>query len=318
MSLTSSIRIAVVCGGSSAEAEISRITAKGVANALLETYQNVSLVELDSNIAKNLLSLNPSVVFPALHGPVGEDGTFQGFLETLHIPYVGSGVQASTCAMNKIIAKHIFRSSNLPVAKDVIVYQKQGSLSVSKEIRRLLGDHVVVKPASLGSALGVRFASSEDEIAAALELAFQYDTSVLVEQTIVGKEITVAVLDRDGLEALPIIEIKTPPNTWYDFKHRYTAGLSEHIVPAPLPEEQYRRVQQIAKAAHEVLGCRDLSRADFVVPEVGEPVLLEVNTLPGMTPTSLYPDAAKAAGISFKDLVSHLIELALTRAPFRN
>ena len=318
MSLTSSIKIVVVCGGSSAEAEISRISGKGVANALLETYQNVSLVELDSNITKNLLNLDPSVIFPILHGPLGEDGTFQGFLEILNIPYVGSSVQASACAMNKIIAKHIFRSSHLPVAKDVIVYQKQGSLSSSKEIKRFLGEHVVVKPACLGSALGIRFASSEDEIAEALELAFQYDTSVLVEQVIVGKEITVAILNRNGLEALPVIEIKTPPNTWYDFKHRYTAGLSEHIVPAHLPEEQYHRVQQIAKVAHEVLGCRDLSRADFVVPEEGEPILLEVNTLPGMTPTSLYPDAAKAAGISFKDLVSHLIEQALTRATFRN
>src|SRR3990172_5794529 len=119
MSLTSSIKIVVVCGGSSAEAEISRISGKGVANALLETYQNVSLVELDSNITKNLLNLDPSVIFPILHGPLGEDGTFQGFLEILNIPYVGSSVQASACAMNKIIAKHIFRSSHLPVAKDV-------------------------------------------------------------------------------------------------------------------------------------------------------------------------------------------------------
>ena len=220
--------------------------------------------------------------------------------------------------MNKIIAKHIFRSANLPVAKDVIVFQKQGSLSSSKEIKQLLGDRVVVKPACLGSALGVRFASTEDEISEALEFAFQYDTSVLVEEAITGKEITVAILNRNGLEALPVIEIKTPPHTWYDFKHRYTAGFSEHIIPAPLNKEHYYRVQEIAKIAHEVLGCRDLSRADFIVPNDGEPVLLEVNTLPGMTPTSLYPDAAKAGGIAFKDLVSHLIELALTRSSLHN
>ena len=306
--------VAVVCGGPAAEAEVSRVSGRGVANALLATYGNVVTLELDEAITERLKGEHIDVVFPILHGPPGEDGTFQGLLEIVGIPYVGSGVLASACAMDKIVAKQIFRANGLPVAKDIVVKRSEGASKAASRILDLLGADVVVKPSSQGSALGVLFGKDAPDLEGALENAFFYDERVLVEECIKGREITVAILERDGIEALPVIEIRTPPGSWYDYEHRYTPGLSEHIIPAPLHEEQCRRTQQIAKLAHESLCCRDLSRVDFVVPEGGEPIVLEVNTLPGMTPTSLYPDAARAAGLSFEALVAYLIERALSRS----
>ena len=306
--------IAVVCGGPAAEAEVSRVSGRGVANALLATYEHVSVLELDEAIIDYLKEAQVDIIFPVLHGPPGEDGTFQGFLEIVGIPYVGSGVLASACAMDKIVAKQIFRAHGLPVAKDTIVNRNEGARRAASRVLDLLGADVVVKPSSQGSALGILFGEDLKDLEQALEQAFSYDERVLVEERIEGREITVAILERDGIEALPVIEIRTPPGSWYDYEHRYTPGLSEHIIPAPLPEVQYRRTQEVAKLAHESLLCRDLSRVDFVVPEGGEPIILEVNTIPGMTPTSLYPDAARAAGLSFEALVALLIERALSRS----
>jgi D-alanine-D-alanine ligase len=314
MSLKKKPSVAVVCGGPAAEAEVSRVSGRGVADALLATYENVVILELDEAIMERLKGEHIDVVFPILHGPPGEDGTFQGLLEIVGIPYVGSGVLASACAMDKIVAKQIFRANGLPVAKDIVVKRSEGASKAASRILDLLGPDVVVKPSSQGSALGVLFGKDAPDLEGALENAFSYDERVLVEECIKGREITVAILERDGIEALPVIEIRTPPGSWYDYEHRYTPGLSEHIIPAPLDEEQCRRTQQIAKLAHESLCCRDLSRVDFVVPEGGEPIVLEVNTLPGMTPTSLYPDAARAAGLSFEALVAYLIERALSRS----
>ena len=305
--------VAVVCGGPSPEAEVSRVTGKCVADAVRETFENVSLMELEEFVEGGLGRQIADVVFPAFHGPPGEDGTFQGFLEIIGLPYVGCGVAASACGMDKVISKQLFRERNLPLADDVIVYRSEGAEMGAQRVVDSLGNDVVIKPSSQGSALGVMFGKDLDELAPAIEAAFEYDDRVLVEKRIEGKEITVAVLERDRPEALPVIEITTPPGSWYDFEHRYTPGLSEHIIPAPLPEEQYRRTQEVAVGAFEALGCRDLSRADFVVPEEGEPILLEVNTMPGMTPTSLFPDAARAVDISFEELVAVLVEQAVAR-----
>ena len=306
-------KIAVVCGGSSAEAEVSRVSGRGVAQALGASYARVVTLELDERIGEALLAARPDVVFPILHGPPGEDGTFQGFLEILGLPYVGSGVAASAYAMDKIVAKRIFREHGLPVARDVVVSRSEGAPAGARRAEGILGGEVVVKPARQGSAVAVRFAWGERGIAQALAEALAYDALALVEERVAGREITVGILERDGTEAFPVIEIRTPPGSWYDYEHRYTPGLSEHVVPASLPRAQYARTQEIARRAHEALGCRDLSRVDFVVPAEGEPVLLEVNTLPGMTPTSLYPDGARAAGLSFEALVAHLVERARSR-----
>ena len=306
--------IGVVCGGPSAEAAVSRVSGRGVADALHATYSEVVLLELDTNIAEALKRNGVNIIFPVLHGPPGEDGTFQGFLETLGLPYVGSGVHASACAMDKVVAKHLFRNAGLPVARDMVVYRRDGTRVAARRVVKNLGLNVVVKPSRQGSALGVAFPKDITELEAALEQALSYDERILVEERIEGKEITVGILEQIDLEALPVIEVRTPKGSWYDYEHRYTSGFSEHVIPAPLSEAQYRRTQELAKLAHTTLGCRDLSRVDFVVPYGGEPIVLEVNTLPGMTPTSLYPDAAKAAGLSFEALVTLLVERALLRS----
>lgn len=305
--------VAVVCGGPAAEGTVSRESGKCVADALRLANIEVATFELNERITEELQAASVNVVFPALHGPLGEDGSFQGLLEVIGLPYVGSGVTASACAMDKVLAKRIFRSFNLPVARDVIVHRSEGSRHAAKQVFEMLEGDVVVKPSNQGSAIGVLFASSFEELEQAIAQAFEYNEHVLVEECIKGREITVGILERDEIEVLPVIEIQTPSDTWYDYHHRYTPQMSEHIIPASLPTHQYTRVQEIAKHAHKALGCRDLSRVDFVVPRDGEPVLLEVNTLPGMTPTSLYPDAARAANVSFEDLVKHLVQRALLR-----
>lgn len=313
MNVHHQLSIAVICGGPSQEAEVSRSTANGIVNALKENYQQVHLVELDHHADKTLRQMNPDVVFPAVHGQWGEDGTLQGFLTICGFPFVGSGVAANALAMDKILAKQIFQLHGLPVAKSRVAQQEDNLNQIAQEIFVALGPAVVIKPACQGSSIGVSFANTAAEVRQGLEKAFEYGPRALAEERIFGAEITAAILERGKVEALPVIEIKTPAGAWYDFEHRYTAGLSEHILPAPLPPKQYRRVQEVALLAHRALGCRDLSRADFVVPKQGEPILLEVNTIPGMTPTSLFPDAAKAIGISFAALVSLLVEQAATR-----
>jgi D-alanine-D-alanine ligase len=220
--------------------------------------------------------------------------------------------------MDKIVAKHLFRDAGLPVARDIVIQRAAGVGAGAEHVVKSLGTRVVVKPSRQGSALGVHFASGRSELEFALERAFAYDERVLVEECIEGREITVGILERPEPEALPVLEVRTPAGSWYDFDHRYTPGLSQHLVPAPLPAPQYERTQTLAIRAHTALGCRDLSRVDFVVPEVGEPTVLEVNTLPGMTPTSLYPDAARAAGWLFETLAAFLVERAWSRAPDAN
>jgi D-alanine-D-alanine ligase len=306
--------IAVICGGPSAEAEVSRVSAAGVSKALQASFKHVHMIELDDQLASVLLKLKPDVVFPVLHGPPGEDGTVQGFLEILGIPYVGSDVHASANAMDKVISKQIFLRAGLPLIDDLVLLKSDGIAEGVKQVINHLGEYVVIKPARQGSALGVHIIDNGNQLHGALEDAFEFDDQVLAEQRIDGKEITCGVLERNGsVEAFPVIEVVTPADSWYDYEHRYTKGFSEHVMPAELPDAQTRRIQQIAIAAHQSLGCRDLSRADFIVSGDAEEYLLEVNSLPGMTPTSLYPDGASGVGLSFEDLVVVLVGNALER-----
>ena len=290
----SQLKVAVLNGGDSAEAEVSRSSARGVIKALTKNYDCVEGIELDAGIAESLAAFQPDVVFPILHGPPGEDGTVQGFLEILGYRYVGSGVHGSAFAMDKIVAKQVFREAGLPVADQCVVNRRDGIDSAVEEISTQLGHYVVVKPACQGSAIGITIIDNANQLHEAVQQAFEYDDQLLVERRIDGREITVGVIDTDkGADAFPVIEVVTPENSWYDFEHRYTEGLSEHLMPADLPAEQTSQLQQMSVDAHLALGCRDLSRADFVVD--GESVyLLEVNTLPGMTPTSLYPGCMRA------------------------
>ena len=305
-------RVAVLCGGPAAEREVSLASGREVAKALQATFANVSVHEPDLAFAEELRKQTIDVVFPALHGPLGEDGSIQGLLEVAGVPYVGSGVAASACAIDKVIAKRLFRDAGLPLAREVVLERAQAYDAVER-VRELLPGKVAVKPASQGSAVGVTFARSDDALAVALDDAFRFDRRVLVEEFVEGAEITVGILDNPEPFAFPVIDIRTPDDSWYDFEHRYTVGLSEHVIPAPLPEDVYAAVQDVAVRAHVTLGCRDLSRVDFLVEPGGRAVLLEVNTLPGMTPTSLYPDGARAAGIDFETLVAQLVRRALSR-----
>jgi len=232
MARTENAVVAVVCGGTSAEAGVSRVSGRGVAEALAATYKNVITIEHDNSVGDALRDAKPDVVFPVLHGPPGEDGTFQGFLETLGIPYVGSGVQASAFAMNKVVAKGLFARAGLPLARDAVVRRGQATPSALDDVLMRLGPRLVVKPASQGSAVGVRFARTAAELTAAVKAAFEFEDTVLVEERVEGREITAAILERRDVEALPVVEVRTPEGTWYDFEHRYTQGLSEHVIPA--------------------------------------------------------------------------------------
>jgi D-alanine-D-alanine ligase len=302
-------------GGSSAEAEVSRNSAREVAGALNLAGHMAELVELDDQVTARLTTMQPAVVFPALHGPPGEDGTVQGFLEILGLPYVGSGVHGSAVAMDKAIAKAVFKRADLPVADDLLFAADSSVADAERAILERFGDRVVIKPLSQGSAIGVTPIANGGDLTAGLRAALALGDGVLVEPYVLGREITVGVLDLEGhsAEALPVIEIRTATDEWYDYRNRYAQGGSEHIIPAPLGAELNDLLQRIAIDAHLALGLRDLSRADFIVTDSDEIVLLEVNTMPGMTPTSLYPDGARAINIEFPELMDKLVLSALAR-----
>ena len=307
------LRIAILAGGSSAEAQVSRNSAAQIEQVLVDSGHKAQVIELNDHCVQALLTMQPDVVFPALHGPPGEDGTVQGMLEMLHLPYVGSDVRGSALAMDKAIAKRVFVRQGLPVSGDYIVRPGDDLSAAAEAIQVHVGSRVALKPLNQGSAIGVQLLPNGGDIAAALRGSIEYG-SCLVEPYIEGREMTVGVLQLQGERLVhPVIEIRTPVGEWYDYEHRYTAGQSEHVIPASISQELGHRLQTIAASAHEALGLRDLSRADFIVTEQDEIFLLEVNALPGMTPVSLYPEGAAAIGFPFKLLVHTLVIQAFQR-----
>ena len=310
------MRIAVLAGGASAEAEVSRSSAAGVADALRERGHPVAVAEVDAALVDALRGFKPDVVFPMLHGPPGEDGTIQGLLAMLGLPFVGSGVHGCAAAMDKHVTKTLLRAAGLPVADDVLVPPAADAEGAAADARARLGERVVVKPLRQGSALGLTPLPNGGDLAAALRAAAAFGDGVLVERFVDGREITVGVLDEHGTEpmALPVIEITVAAGEWYDYRNRYTPGRSRHAAPN-LPEALLRVLRRHAVNAHRCLGLRDLSRADFVVGDDGEMVILEVNALPGMTPTSLYPDSCRMMGLAFPELAERLALSALRRGP---
>jgi D-alanine-D-alanine ligase len=307
--------VAVLMGGPSAEAAVSRVSAAEVAKGLTAAGHRATLIELDRQCAARLLALAPDVVFPALHGPPGEDGTVQGFLEMLGLPYVGSGVHGSAVAMDKSLAKVAFRRAGLPVAEEIVVEPGCRVDEAAQTIRQTMGDRVVIKPLRQGSALGITRLPNGGDLQTPLREALRFGHGVLVEPYVLGHEITVGVLHLhgDAPVVLPVIEIRTASDEWYDYTNRYTAGKSQHVIPAPLPRAVQDELQRIAVCAHQALGMRDLSRADFLVTDSDGIVLLEVNSLPGMTPTSLFPDGAAAIDIDFSSLMDKLVRSAHAR-----
>ena len=305
------LRVALLVGGASDEREISLASGRGAGNALREA--GFSVTEFDPAEKKdlqNLIAGNYDVAFLCMHGKMGEDGTLQGFLEMIGLPYIGSGVWSSALAMDKAKSKLFYENAGIQTPVSVTLYSPD-DMSV-EDILSTVGESCVVKPATEGSALGVYIVKGADEVKDAIEKAFELDSEVLVETFVKGTELTIAVLGNEQLEALPVIQI-VPRNEFYDFESKYAPGGSQHLCPAPLNAEATEKVQEMAKAAHRVLGCSGISRSDFIMDENGEFWILETNTLPGMTETSLLPDAARAAGIEFPELCTRLIELALEK-----
>ncbi|MBK8870568.1 MAG: D-alanine--D-alanine ligase [Elusimicrobia bacterium] len=296
-------RVAVLFGGPSSERAISIRTAAAVRRALSRMGLSPIALEVSPRVAESLREHRINLAFLATHGTVGEDGRLQGLLDVLGIPYTGSGVRASALAMHKPSAKRIFQSAGLPTPRWAVV--PTGELTTPPRLGLRLP--LVVKPAEQGSAVGVTVARTLREFQAGLKAAGRVDAEVLVEEYVAGTEITVGLL---GDRILPVVEI-LPQHAFYDFHSKYAPGGSRHILPARLTPAVYRRSQELAVAAFHVLGCRHVGRVDLIVDRRGRPTLLEVNTLPGLTATSLLPEAARAVGLNFAELVGTLLTLAL-------
>jgi len=285
----------VLSGGDSPERAVSLHSGAGVAQALKEGGFAVKILDpVKPDFPEKLLGVkNVYAVFIALHGGKGEDGTIQGFLETLRLPYTGSGILASALAMDKITAKQLFVSAGLSVPP----------VCLSRDFP------LVVKPAHGGSTLGISIVRKKAGLAPALDLARKYDARILLEKFIPGTEITIGILGNDNPRILPAIQI-VPAGGFYDYRAKYAPGGSRHLIPPEIPQKWVRQAGEMVLAAHRLLGCRGLSRSEVIIDRKGNPYLLDVNTIPGFTATSLFPEAAAAAGISFGELVKQLVRLA--------
>jgi len=297
-------RIGVLMGGRSAEREISLKTGRAILRSLQrQGFKACAVDAAGKDLPRTLRRDRIGAAYLALHGPGGEDGTVQGLLETMGIPYTGSGVLASATAIDKIASKRLFEGAGLNTPRWFAVKSPLPSDAAVKA--RRLGYPVVVKPARQGSALGVSIVRRPGELAGAFRKAFKYDADVLVEKFVKGPEITVGIL---GPQALPIIEIVPTDRSFYDFHAKYAPGGSRHLLPARISARAARRANSLALAACELIRTRAVARVDLIVGPGDQPSLLEVNTIPGMTETSLLPDAASAAGIDFDELVLKIME----------
>lgn len=291
-------KIGVLCGGTSSEREISLMSGKAVYEAIKKLGFDVVLIDVDKNVATKLVKEKIQIAYVILHGAMGEDGTIQGMLEIMGIAYTGCGVFSSSASIDKIISKKMFEYAKIPTAKWFTI-EKNKPFDIPKF-------PVVVKPASQGSAIGVSIVKNKKEFKKAVKLAFSFENRVLVEQYIKGMEITVGVLNG---KPLPVIEI-VPKGKFYDFKSKYTLGQSTHIIPARLPNKVLKKVQYIALKIFSEFMCNGICRVDMIVDKKNSIYVLELNTLPGMTQTSLFPDAAKYIGMSFESLVLEILKSA--------
>jgi D-alanine-D-alanine ligase len=298
----------VLYGGQSAEREVSLRTGKACADGLAQKGYQVTLVDVDREIAARLREGGFEVAFNALHGRWGEDGCIQGLLEAMAIPYTGSGVLASAMGMDKVVAKAMFRSLGLPVI-DYRVFPAARAASIA--LAELpFGLPCVVKPSGEGSSVGVHIVKDPTKLTEACRDAATFKGDVIVERYVKGAEVNVAVLDDKALGAIEIV----PANEFYDYAAKYTAGTTKYFYPAHIPEAHTRRVMEAAETAHRGLGCAGVTRVDFIVAPDGTPFILEINTLPGMTATSLVPKIAAGLGIAFPDLCERILEGAALKA----
>jgi D-alanine-D-alanine ligase len=294
-------KIGVMMGGLSREREISLKTGKAILKALTEKGYTACPIDVGQDIVETLIKKKIECAFIALHGRFGEDGTIQGMLELMRIPYTGSGVLASALALHKIMAKKIFLCEKIPTPP-FEVFQRQ-EIGKDPPIKISSPLPLVVKPAREGSTIGVSIARTEEELVLALKEAGKYDEEILVEEFMKGKEITVGILEDIPL---PVIEI-VPKSGFYDYHSKYTKGETQYIIPARVPREKYLNAQEMSLKAFRVLGCSGCARVDLMTDENGNPFVIDVNTMPGMTETSLLPQAASYAGIAFEDLVERIL-----------
>jgi D-alanine-D-alanine ligase len=310
-------RVGVLMGGPSCERDISLISGRTVCRALKNKGIDVVPVELEKAVTMNgyreavterIRSSNIDVAFIALHGGFGEDGGIQGILEDINIPYTGSRIDASRLGMDKIGSKDIFRSNNIPIPRYTVIknksFDKKGNARVYfKE----LGSPLVVKPSNEGSSIGLAIVNREPDFYMAISQAFKHSDDVIIEEYVRGREITVGILED---KALPIVEI-IPKKDFFDFEAKYQKGLTEYKVPAQIDKEVYKACQETALMAHKAVGASFFSRIDMILAKNNTPVVLEVNTIPGLTETSLLPKAAMVAGVDFDELILKILESSL-------
>ncbi|HEX3242697.1 MAG TPA: D-alanine--D-alanine ligase [Solirubrobacterales bacterium] len=304
------MKVAVLKGGRSLERVVSLRSGARVEEALARLGHEVVSIDAGPELVEDLAGHAPEVAFVAMHGPGGEDGTVQELLEILGIPFTGPGVAACIRCIDKALAKHELRAAGVPtpdwLAFNETAFRELGAAKALDGLEARLGFPLVVKPSRGGSALGVKFAAGPEEVPAALVSAFSYDDRVLLERFVDGRELAVSIL---GDEPLPIVEAIPTAGDRYDFEARYEIGRTSFICPAELTDAEEEAVNAAALAAYEALGCSGFSRVDLIL-EDGRPQVLEVNAIPGLTDTSLLPQAAEAAGIPFEELVDQLLDLA--------
>ena len=305
MALVTNKKIGVLLGGLSSEREVSLDSGRAILHALKEKGYHAVAIDVGRDVAEKIHDNGVEAAFIALHGKFGEDGAIQGLLEVMGIPYTGSGILASALGMNKTVSKEVFRSRGLLVGPYEVLYD--GDAAKAEKIVDQLQFPVVIKPHAEGSSVGVSLVFKKEEVRPAVDLAFQYGGEILIEKFIKGKEVQVGILGDRALGAIEIV----PKDKFYSYDAKYKKGMSDHFFPARIPEAAYKRVLEAGLAAHRALDCRGYSRVDFIIDDAGAPYILEVNTLPGMTATSLLPDIARGVGISFPDLVEEILRLAL-------
>jgi D-alanine-D-alanine ligase len=298
-------RVGVLLGGISAERDVSLKTGEAIVEALRSRGHDVVPIYVDRDIDRVLRATPIDVAFIALHGKYGEDGCVQGLLEMMGIPYTGSGVLASALAMDKLKAKEMFRLHNVPTPP---YYELSGPVTNAEleERHGSFGFPVMVKPRREGSSIGVSRANNFDELRLAVETARKHDDGVIVERFVKGKEVQVGILNGRVLGAIEIV----PKRAFYDYQAKYTKGMSEYFFPARLAPTRYQGVLRLAERAHQALGCTGATRVDMIVTEGENEYVLEVNTLPGMTPTSLLPKIASGCGIDFPTLCEEVLKSA--------
>jgi D-alanine-D-alanine ligase len=309
-------RVAVLKGGRSLERQVSLNSGARVEESLRRLGHEVIEIDVGHDLVDRLSADRPDLAFVVLHGRDGEDGTVQELLEVLAIPYTGSRVSACIRASDKVLAKHAMRDAGIPTpdffAFSETAFRSLGAAQALPAISTRLRFPIVVKPASQGSALGIKFARSAADVPTALIAAFSYDKKVLLERYVAGRELAVSILEQDGEpRALPIVEAVPEQDAFYDFESRYEIGRTRFICPAELERDVSARVQDLALQAFQLLGCSVFARVDLMLDtETSEPFVLEVNPIPGLTGTSLLPQAADAAGIGFDDLIARIVARA--------